>query len=73
LKNIEKFLELLDNLYVRILPDNASPHEIVKTMERYGLASRDAFIALTCKHYGIGIILTFDEDFKRAPWLKTVP
>ena len=25
------------------------------------------------KHYGIDTILTFDEDFKRIPWLKVVP
>nr|WP_280097286.1 PIN domain-containing protein [Pyrolobus fumarii] len=30
-------------------------------------------MALTCKRYGINIILTFDEDFKRVPRLKAVP
>jgi predicted nucleic acid-binding protein len=33
----------------------------------------DAVIALICKHYGIGAILTFDEDFKRVPRLKVIP
>jgi len=28
---------------------------------------------LTCQHHGIDTILTFDEDFKRVPWLKVIP
>ncbi len=40
---------------------------------RYGLLPNDALIASTCKHYGVNIIATFDEDFKRIPWLKVIP
>ncbi|MET1159486.1 MAG: PIN domain-containing protein [Thermoprotei archaeon] len=47
--------------------------EIHKTMIEYKLLPGDAIIALTCKHHGIDTILTFDEDFKRVPWLKVVP
>jgi len=41
--------------------------------KEYGLLPADALIAATCKHYGIETIATFDEDFKRIPWLKTIP
>ncbi|OWJ55462.1 PIN domain-containing protein [Pyrodictium delaneyi] len=40
---------------------------------RYKLLPGDALIALTCRRYGIGRILTFDEDFKRVPWLEVIP
>lgn len=40
---------------------------------KYGLLPNDALIAATCKHYGISVVATFDEDFKRVPWLKVVP
>ena len=39
----------------------------------HGLLPNDSLIAATCKHYGISTIATFDEDFKRIPWLKVVP
>jgi predicted nucleic acid-binding protein len=42
-------------------------------MMEYKLLPGDAIIALTCGHYGIGTILTFDEDFKRVPWIKVIP
>ncbi len=40
---------------------------------KYGLLPNDALIAATCKHYGISVIATFDEDFNRLPWLKVIP
>jgi predicted nucleic acid-binding protein len=55
------------------LPLIAGPREIIKFIEEYGLMPADAIIALTCKHHGIDTILTFDEDFKRVPWLKVEP
>ncbi len=42
-------------------------------MRKYRLTPNDAIIALTCRHYGIDVILTFDENFKRIPWLKVIP
>lgn len=45
----------------------------VEVMREYGLLPNDALITSTCRHYGIDTILTFDEDFKRIPWLKVVP
>jgi len=43
------------------------------TAKKYRLLPADALIALTCKHYEIDTILTFDEDFKRVPWLEVIP
>jgi len=40
---------------------------------QYGLLPNDALIAATCKHYGISTIASFDEDFKRIPWLEAIP
>ena len=73
-ESLDKFISLLEELYVKVIADTeAQPSQIVCTMDNYRLAPRDAIIALTCKHYGINTILTFDEDFKRIPWLKVMP
>lgn len=55
------------------LRDYAEPRELLETMKKYKLTPSDAIIALTCKHYGMNTILTFDEDFKRVSWLKVIP
>jgi len=47
--------------------------EAIRIGERYGLLPNDSLIAATCKHYGITTLATFDEDFKKIPWLKVVP
>jgi len=47
--------------------------EATEIATQYGLLPNDALIAATCKHYGISVIATFDEDFTRIPWLKVVP
>jgi len=73
-ESIDKFVSLLGELYVKIVADaETQPSQIVSTMDNYRLAPKDAIITLTCKHYGIDTILTFDEDFKRIPWLKVLP
>ena len=64
---------LLSDYSIVVLKDEAPIEEIHETMIKYRLLPGDAIIALTCKHYGIDAILTFDEDFKRIPWLKVVP
>jgi predicted nucleic acid-binding protein len=70
---LEKFTEMLLEFDIAILRDYADPRELLETMKRYNLTPSDAIIALTCKYYGIDTILTFDEDFKRVPWLKVIP
>ena len=73
-ESLDKFVSLLGELYVRVIADiEAQPSQIVEAIDKYRLAPRDAIIALTCKHYGINTILTFDEDFKRIPWLEVIP
>ncbi len=64
---------LLSDYNIITLQDKATIEEIHETMIKYRLLPGDAIIALTCKHYGINTILTFDEDFKRIPWLKVIP
>ena len=64
---------LLSDYNIIVLQDRAEVSEIHDTMIKYNLLPGDAIIALTCKHYGIDTILTFDKDFKRIPWLKVVP
>ena len=69
--SLDKFVSMLEELHVKVVADaETQPSQIVNTMDNYKLAPRDAIIVLTCKHYGINTILTFDEDFKRIPWLK---
>ena len=43
--------------------------EIVKSC---GLLPNDALIVVTCKHYRIRKIATFDEDFKRVDFLEVL-
>ncbi len=65
--------DLLNEYEITVLRDRADVDELYETMVRYKLLPGDAIIALTCKHYGVKTILTFDEDFKRVPWLRVVP
>ncbi|ALU11481.1 twitching motility protein PilT [Ignicoccus islandicus DSM 13165] len=55
-----------------MLRDYQDPDELVKAIEFYRLAPNDAQIVLTCKHSNIESLATFDEDFKRIPWLKII-
>ncbi|NJE61288.1 PIN domain-containing protein [Thermococcus sp. 21S7] len=63
---------LLDEAGVVILQDVQQTRELRLIMEKYNLLPSDAQIALTCKSYGIERIVTFDSDFKRVEFLKTV-
>ncbi len=70
---IELVLGFVDDLRIKVLEDHYDFKEYIQVMTTYRLLPNDAQIALTCKHYGIDTILTFDEDFKRVPWLKVAP
>lgn len=65
--------EFIDKLGILVLEDKGSIKELTETVRKYGLLPGDALIAITAKHYDIDTILTFDEDFKRVPWLKVIP
>ena len=64
---------LLDELGVEVLHDKQDVNELVETAILYRLLPSDAQVAITCKHYNINTIATLDKDFKRIPWLKTIP
>ena len=65
--------ELIEELGIIVLEDKGSLGELLEIMRNYNLLPGDALIAITARHYGIDTILTFDEDFKRIPWLKVIP
>jgi len=64
---------ILKDLDIEIISDYFNHQEYIKALLNYKLLPNDAQIALTCKHYEIDTILTFDEDFRRVPWLKVTP
>ncbi len=70
---IEKVNGFLKDFKVIILRDYQDPDELVDVVRSYRLMPNDAQITITCKHNKINTIATFDEDFKRIPWLKTIP
>ena len=72
-RELDALRDLLEENRIVILHDVVDIKEIHNAMAEHKLLPRDATIALTCKHYGIDAILTFDEDFKRVPWLRVVP
>jgi predicted nucleic acid-binding protein len=65
--------EFIYKIGIQVLEDKGSFTELLETIKKYNLLPGDALIAITAKHYGIDTILTFDEDFKRIPWLRTIP
>jgi len=64
---------LLRELNIEIISDYFDYNEYLKLIQNFKLLPNDAQIALTCGHYGIDIIFTFDEDFKRVHWLRATP
>jgi predicted nucleic acid-binding protein len=64
--------ELVDKLGVHVLEDRGDLTELLNTMKKFNLLTGDALIAITAKRYNIENILTFDEDFKRIPWLNVI-
>ena len=65
--------ELIDKLGILVLEDKGNLENLLETMKNHNLLPGDALIAITAKHYDIDTILTFDEDFKRIPWLRVIP
>ena len=65
--------KLLEDLEVEVLVEDVEYQDMIETASQLKLLPSDAVIALTCKHNDIDTIITFDEDFKRVPWLKVVP
>jgi len=65
--------ELIKRLDIRLVQSIYTEKELYEALLKYKLLPSDAIIALTCKHLGIERILTFDEDFRRVPWLTVLP
>ena len=57
---------------VNVLAVTLSWDNVLEVMEKYRLLPNDALIAVTCKHYGIKKIATFDPDFKRVDFLEVI-
>lgn len=55
-----------------LLPLAFKLRQLQVIMEHFKLLPNDALIALTCRHYRIGKIATFDEDFKRVDFLTVL-
>jgi len=64
---------LLKDLEVKVLVENVKYQDVIEVANYLKLLPSDAVIALTCKHYNIETILTFDEDSRRVSWLKVIP
>ena len=65
--------KLLEDLEVEVLVEGVEYKVVMETASQLKLLPSDTVIALTCKRNNIDTIITFDEDFKRVPWLKVVP
>jgi len=72
-EELERLQGVIKDYDIRVLYDRATIEELHEVMKRYRLLPGVALIALTCKHYGIVRILTFDEDFRKVPWLRVIP
>ena len=70
---VVKVNSFLKDFKVTVLRDYQDLGELVKVIKFYRLVPNDAQIALTCKHSNIETMATFDEDFKRIPWLNVIP
>jgi len=70
---IKRVNDFIKDFKVTILRDYQDPDELIKAIKNYKLMPNDAQIALTCKHNKIETLASFDEDFKRVPWLKVIP
>ena len=69
---LEEDVRPLLSLFNLITPE-ASVEELLNLIESYGLLPNDALIAVAALKHGISTVATFDEDFKRIPWLRVIP
>ncbi len=69
---IEKILELIDDINLVVLPDYQNYSFVLEIMKKYRLLPNDALIVSTCRYYGISKIATFDRDFRRVDFIEVV-
>ena len=72
-KAIDKVDGFIKDFRVVLLRDHQDPEELVHTIKSYRLAPSDAQLVITCRHHGINTLASFDDDFRRVPWLKVIP
>ena len=70
IRGVEEFIFKFN---IQVLDDKNNIVELLDAIRNFNLLPGDALIAITAKSYGIDIILMFDEDFKRVPWLRDIP
>ncbi len=63
---------LIEELGIIVLEDKGSLGGLLEAMRSCNPLPGDALIAITARHSDIDTILTFDEDFKRIPWIKVI-
>ncbi|WP_297460237.1 type II toxin-antitoxin system VapC family toxin [Thermococcus sp.] len=65
------FEELGEAGFLKIAPITENTIELASQIgKNFNLLPNDSLIVATCKELEIGLILTFDSDFKRVPFLK---
>ena len=57
----------------KIARASVSASELLEFIENYGLLPNDALIAIAAIKGGMDAVVTFDDDFKRVPVIRTVP
>ncbi|NJE03993.1 type II toxin-antitoxin system VapC family toxin [Thermococcus sp. MV11] len=72
----EKVKESLERLsgagFLKVAPITENTIKLAAELGKaHNLLPNDAIIVATCREHGIKLILTFDSDFKRVPFLKT--
>ena len=57
----------------KVVAAEATVEELLDLVASYGLLPNDALIVAAALRHGINTVATFDEDFKRVPWLRVLP
>jgi len=57
----------------KMLMAETNVEELLSLIESYGLLPNDALVVIATLKHGISTIATFDENFKRVPWLGVIP
>lgn len=65
-EELNTFRKMLSEFNVLVLKDYFNQAELINTMIKYHLLPSDAQIVITCMHYNIKDIASFDSDFDRV-------
>lgn len=72
MKKLENHVRFMRTYFVELEVNSEIKEWALEVMGEYGLLPNDAIIAATCRYHALDLI-TFDDDFRRVPWLKVVP